>query len=169
MNTVYAKVRGPSSPLTAASDIQPLDNTAFLVDGKWTAEIVISAFDRADERRAQKIEEEVLSIIGQSGKISWDRVKYFLAIPKKNITVDLREVSNTQVFRVGPTEYNGIMAPEVPFPTDGKIWAQNSRTEFEIVPPKDFPDKRSFTTVFAEETGYGIISGECFQIRNHSL
>ena len=155
---------GPPKPLTAKYDVQALDNTAFIADGKWTAEIVISIFNRRDEERWHAFEREILRLLGvPRNKIRWDRVEYFLAIPAANIDIVLREFGGGPEFTVGPTQYNGIMAPEVALPTGEKVWTQNQTTVYDIVPPQDFPDRQSFTTIFAEEFGWGIISGtHCF-------
>lgn len=152
--------RGPPRTLTRKDDMLALDNTAFISEGKWTAEIVISIFNRKDLRRWHLFEQEVLGRIRISReRVKWSRVEYFLSIVSPNVDVVLREAGGGPAFTVGPTQYNGIMAPEVALPTGEKVWAQNQTTVFEIVPPNDFPDHPSFTTVFAEEVGWGIISG----------
>lgn len=154
------KLKGTPTMLSPENELQALDNTAFKVNGQWTAEFVISIFDRKDERRAHKLEEEVLSVIRvKKGELSWERIKYFVAVPKENISVVLRQVGGTQEFLVGPTQSNGIMAPEIPFPDEGRLWRQADQTVFEIIPPPDHSACPSFRTVFGEETGYGIISG----------
>jgi hypothetical protein len=160
IGTHLNKPRGPPTLLSPENELQALDNTAFKVNGQWTAEFVISIFDRKDEKKAHKLEEEVLSIIGvKKGELSWDRTKYFVAIPRQNVNVVLRQAGGTQEFTVGPTQYNGIMAPEVPFPDEGRNWGQADQTVFEIVTPPGYPARPSFRTFFGEETGYGIISG----------
>jgi hypothetical protein len=152
--------RGPPKPLTAKYDLQALDNTAYILDGKWHAEVVISIFNRKDKNRWHRFEEEILRLLNvPQGTIQWKRVEYFLAIPIANVDVVLREAGGGPEFTVGPTQYNGIMAPEVALLTAERIWTQNETTVFDIVAPNDFPDKQCFTTVFAEETGWGIISG----------
>lgn len=153
--------RGPPKPLTAKYDLLALDNTAYILDGKWHAEVVISVFNRKDEKRWHKFEEEILKLLNvPQGTVRWSRVEYFLAVPISNVNVDLREAGGGPEFTVGPTQYNGIMAQEVAIRTAERNWTQNETTVFDVLAPSDFPDKQSFSTIFAEETGWGIISGK---------
>ena len=157
---ILKKPKGPPKPLTKAQDIEALDNTAFKVNGQWTAEFVISVFDRRDENRTHKAEEEILSVLGvKKGELNWTRVGYFVAVPRENISVDLRQVGGKTTFTVGPSQYNGIMSPEVAIPYEGTNWVQGNQAVFDVVTPPDYPEQHNLTTVFAEETGYGIISG----------
>lgn len=81
---ILKKPKGPPKPLTKAQDIEALDNTAFKVNGQWTAEFVISVFDRRDENKAHKAEEEILSVLGiKKGELNWTRVGYFVAVPRE--------------------------------------------------------------------------------------
>ena len=163
---ILKRPKGPPKPLTNAQDLQALDNTAFKVDGKWTAEFVISVFDRRDEKRAHTAEEEILSVLGvKKGELHWSRVGYFVAVPRENISVDLRQVGGKTTFTVGPTQYNGIMSPEVAIPYEGINWVQGNQTVFDVITPPGFPERHNLTTGFAEETGYGIISGMYFRFR----
>lgn len=160
------KPRGPGKPLTKAQDLQALDNTAFKVNGQWTAEFVISIFDRHDEEKAHKAGEEILSLLGvKKGEVRWSRVHYFIAVPRENINVDLRQVGGQITFPVGPTQYNGIMSPEIAIPNEGTNWVQGNQAVFDVMTPPDYPERHNLTTVFAEETGYGVISGIYLRLR----
>lgn len=160
ISSLVKKPSGPPQPLSNANDLQALDNTAFLVDGKWTAEFVISIFDRSDEKKAHKAEEEFLSLLGvKKGELEWSRVEYFVAVPRQNIFVELRQTGSNIVFPVGPTQYNGIMNPEIEIPLDGRNWVQGNQSVFDVVTPPGYPERHNLTTVFAQETGYGVISG----------
>jgi hypothetical protein len=160
IGTHLDKSRGAPTLLSPENDLMAFDNTAFKVNGQWTAEFVISIFDRRDEKKAHKVEEEILSLLGvKKGELSWERIGYFVAIPRQNINVILRQANGAQEFTVGPTRYNGIMAPEVPFPDEGRLWGQADQTVFDIVTPPGYPGHPCFKTFFGEETGYGIISG----------
>ena len=140
-----------------------LDNTAFRVNGQWTAEFVISIFDRSDEKKAHKLEEEVLSLLGvKKGELNWKRIEYFVAVPRQNLFVELRQVGGNTVFPVGPTLYNGIMNPEIAIPFEGRDWVQGNQAVFDVITPPGYPDRHNLTTVFAQETGYGVISGMHF-------
>ena len=154
------KLQGRPRVLSPKDDLLALDNTAFLKQGKWTAEFVVSVFDRGDETRSHKIEEEILSLFRvPKGKLEWNRIKYFVAVPRPNVKVDLYQHGESNVFTVGPTQYNGIMSPELAFPLDAQSYSQGDTIVFDVVIPKDFPETHNHTTVFAEETGYGVISG----------
>jgi hypothetical protein len=157
------KGKGAPKPLSSADDLLALDNTAFKVAGQWTAEFVISIFDRHDEIRMEmvhKVEKEIRDCIGiKKGEVSWPRIEYFVAVPRMNIMTELRQVGGKITFPVGPTQYNGIMSPEIAIPNEGKDWAQGDQTVFDVVTPPGFPETHNLTTIFGEETGYGIISG----------
>lgn len=71
----------------------------------------------------------------------------------------MRQVGGTTTFTVGPSQYNGIMSPEVAIPYEGTNWVQGNQAVFDVVTPPGYPEQHNLTTVFAEETGYGIISG----------
>ena len=159
----FDRFRGPPRMLTADDDLQALDNTAFIKDGRWTAEFVISIFDRRDERRSHKLADELMSFLKvEKGEVHWRRIEYFVAVPRENISVDLSQVGGNQVFRAGPTYPNGIMSQEIAFPDEGRNWTQGDRVTFNVVTPPDFPEHHDLTTVFAQETGWGVISGIVF-------
>jgi hypothetical protein len=157
------KSKGPPTQITSADDLIALDNTAFRVNGQWTAEFVISIFDRSDEKKAHKLEEEVLSLLGvKKGELRWNRVEYFVAVPRRNLFVELKQVGGNTVFPVGPTLYNGIMNPEIALPFEGRDWVEGNQAVFDVITPPGYPDRHSLTTVFAQDTGYGVISGMLF-------
>ena len=156
----FERLRGPPKMLTAENDLQALDNTAFIKDGKWTAEFVISIFDRRDENKSHKLAEEVMGILHvKKGEVHWRRIEYFVAVPRENINVDLLQAGGTQVFQVGPTYPNGIMSQEIAFPDEGRTWVQGNRIKFNVITPPGFPDYHDLTTGFAQEAGWGVISG----------
>ena len=156
----FDKIRGPPEMLTPDDDLQALDNTAFLKDGKWTAEFVISIFDRRYENKSHKLAEEIMSLLKvETEEVHWRRIEYFVAVPRENICVNLLQDGGTQVFQVGPTYPNGIMSQEIAFPDEGKTQVQGDRITFNVVTPPDFPEHHDLTTIFAQETGWGIISG----------
>jgi hypothetical protein len=163
VNDALGKPPGPPKMLMSKDDLLALDNTAFIKNGKWTAEFVISIFDRHDENRAQKFAEAMEEIVSwlkiEKEKIYWRRVEYLVAVPRENISVDLLQAGGSHRFQVGPTYSNGIMSPEIAFPDEGKTWNQSDRVNFDLITPPDFPERHSLTTVFAQETGWGVISG----------
>ena len=165
---VLKKSRGSQNPLTNTLDLQALDNTAFRVNGQWTAEFVVSVFDRRDEEKFRKAEEEILSILPvKKGELSWSRIEYFVAVPRENISVDLRRVGANMTFTVGPTQSNGIMSPEVAIPYEGITWVQGNQAVFDVMTPPGYPERHNLNTVFAEETGYGVISGIYIRFRRY--
>jgi len=150
--------------LDGKDELLALDSTAFKVNGKWTAEFVISIFSKRDDEVAHKLEEEILALFGASkDAVEWSRLKYFIAIPRQNVLVNLKMVDGNESFTVGPTDYNGIMSPEFAFPIDRQTWAQGETTKFEVVPQNGFDQRPNFTTFFAEDGGVGVISGKCFK------
>jgi hypothetical protein len=151
---------GTPRGLTPNDNLQALTNTAFRLDGQWVAEFVISVFDRKDEGKAQRAEEEIMSAlrIGE-GVISWDRIRYFFAVPRENVNIALKHVRGDQVFQVGPTRSNGIMNPEAVIPPELNGWKQGDYTVFEALTPPEYIERHTLTTIFAEETGWGVISG----------
>ena len=168
MGQVWKKPRGPAKPLTRALDLEALDNTAFKVNGQWTAEFVISLFDRHDEKKFAKAVEEILSILHvKKGELSLSRIEYFVAVPRENISVDLRRVGANMTFTVGPTQSNGIMSPEVAIPYEGIDWVQGNQAVFDVMTPPGYPERHNLNTVFAEETGYGVISGIYIRFRRY--
>jgi hypothetical protein len=155
--------RGTPTALDGKDELLAFDNTAFKVKGKWTAEFVISIFSKRDDEIAHKLEEEILALFGISkDAVEWSRFKYFIAIPRQNVIVDLKMVDGKEPFTVGPTEYNGIMSSELAFPIDGHTWVHGEATKFEVVPQNGFDQRPNFTTFFAEDRGIGVISGNCF-------
>jgi len=156
----FERFKGPPRMLTVDDDLQALDNTAFIKDGKWTAEFVISIFDRRDETKSHKLAEELMSLLNvKKGEVHWKRIEYFVAVPRENICVDLLQAGGTQVFQAGPTYPNGIMSQEIAFPDEGKTWTRGDRVVFNVITPPNFPELHNLTTVFAQETGWGVISG----------
>jgi hypothetical protein len=156
----FEKWHGPPKMLTAQDDLQALDNTAFIKDGKWTAEFVISIFDRRDENRSHKLAEELMGLLNvKKGEVHWTRIEYFVAVPRENICLDLLQEGGSHVFQVGPTYPNGIMSQDITFPDEGRRWVQGDRTKFNVITPPSFPDHHDLTTGFAQETGWGVISG----------
>ena len=159
-------MHGSPRDVTPNDDMEPLTNTAFRINGQWVAEFVISIFDRQDENKAHVAESEVMHMLGVGkGIISWDRIKYFVAVPRENVKVALQQISGGQVFEVGPTRSNGIMSPEVVIPTEFNNWRQGDHTVFEVLTPPEYIERHTFTTVFAEETGWGVISGIYYSLR----
>lgn len=152
---------GTPRALAPADNLLALDNTAFRVNGRWVAEFVISVFDRFDEERAHRLEQEISTLLHlKKGELRWTRIGYFVCVPRPNVTVNLREATSAgTVFNVGPTLYNGIMSPECPIPDYGHAWTQGNTTVFDVVLPPEFPEAHNLTTVFGEEDGYGVISG----------
>lgn len=160
VDEAFGKPHGASKMLTPNDDLLALDNTAFIKDGKWTAEFVISIFDRREENRVQKAMEKISSWLEiEKTKIHWRRVEYLIALPRNHISVDLLQAGGSHIFQVGPTYSNGIMSPEIAFPNEDKTWAQGDRVNFDLVTPPDFPEHHNLTTVFSQETGWGVISG----------
>ena len=156
----FEKWHGPPKMLTDQDDLQALDNTAFIKDGKWTAEFVISIFDRRDENRSHKFADELMGLLHvKKGEVHWTRVEYFVAVPRENICLDLLQEGGTSIFQVGPTYPNGIMSKNIAFPDEGRRWVQGDRTKFNVITPPSFPDHHDLTTGFAQETGWGVISG----------
>ena len=92
-------------------------------------------------------------------ELSWERIKYFVAVPRENVKVALRQIGGTQPFDVGPTRSNGIMDPQVSIPQEFNHWKQGDHTVFEVMTPPNYKEQHTITTIFAEETGFGIISG----------
>jgi hypothetical protein len=163
--SVMKKSRPPPLPITNANDLQALDNTAFRVNGQWVAEFVISVFDRCDEEKVHKFEKYLSSLLDvERGEIFWERIQYFVAVPKENFFVQLRHIDANAVFSAGSTQSNGIMNPELVIPSEGMNWIQGSQAVFDVITPPGFPERYIFRTIFAEETGYGVISGIYFLI-----
>ena len=158
---VLSAPEGAPRILTPEDNLLALDNTAFRVDGQWIAEFVISVFDRYDEEKAHKLEQEITSLLRlKKGEIRWSRIGYFACVPRQNVFVNLRQTDPAgTVFTVGPTQHNGIMSPECPIPNYGRGWTQGDTTVFDVVLPPEFPEAHNHTTIFGEELGYGVISG----------
>ena len=152
---------GTPRTLTPQDNLLALDNTGFRVDGQWVAEFVISVFDRYDEERAHKLEEQITTLLRlKKGEVRWSRIGYFACVPRQNVSVNLRQADPAGTdFTVGPTQHNGIMSPERPIPNYGEVWKQGDTTVFDVVLPPEFPEAHNHTTVFGEELGYGVISG----------
>lgn len=159
----FMKPEGAPRPLTPEDNLLALDNTGFRVDGQWTAEFVISVFDRFDEERAHRMEKEIATLLHlKKGELRWSRIGYFVCVPRQNVTVNLRQATSAgtvPTFNVGPTQYNGIMSSECPIPNYGQVWTQGDTTVFDVALPPEFPEAHNLTTVFGEEYGYGVISG----------
>jgi hypothetical protein len=167
IGNTYMRMQGPPKPLTGKDEVQALDNTAFKVNGQWTAEFVVSVFDRQDEERCHKAENEIMSIIGvKKGELYWDRIKYFVSWPRTNVSVDMRQIDGSQTFAVGPTQYNGIVSHEVTIPVENDGLAQGQSVVFEVLPPNGVDGYDKMTTFFADETGYGVISGYFFLMKS---
>ena len=164
---VVMGMHGNPRDVTPNDDLEALTNTAFRINGQWVAEFVISVFDRQDETKAHAAEAEVMHMLRVGkGMISWDRIKYFVAVPRENVKVALRQISGNQVFEVGPTRSNGIMNPEVVIPSELNNWRQGDYVVFEVLTPPEYIERHTFTTVFAEETGWGVISGIHYSLKN---
>lgn len=152
---------GTPRPLNPKDNLLALDNTAFRVNGQWIAEFVISVFDRFDEAKAHRLEQEISLLLRlKKGELRWSRIGYFVCVPRQNVTVDLRRVAPDEpVINVGPTESNGIMSVEHPIPDHGQVWRTGDKTVFDVVLPPEFPEAHNLTTVFGEVSGFGVISG----------
>ena len=160
VDEALGKPPGTSKMLTPNDDLLALDNTAFIKNGKWTAEFVVSIFDRREENRVQEFAEKISSWLEiDKREIHWRRVEYLIALPREHISVDLLQAGGSHVFEAGPTYSNGIMSPEIAFPDEDKTWVQGDRVNFDLITPPDFPEHHNLTTVFAQETGWGVISG----------
>jgi hypothetical protein len=157
----FMPAEGIPRPLNPNDNLLALDNTAFRVNGQWIAEFVISVFDRFDEDKAHRIEQEISMLLHlKKGELRWSRIGYFVCVPRSNVTVDLRQVSSDgAVLNVGPTQFNGIMSVEHPIPNHGQAWHTGDKTVFDVVLPPEFPEAHNLTTVFGEEGGFGVISG----------
>jgi hypothetical protein len=153
-------VEGAPRPLNPKDNLLALDNTAFRVNGQWSAEFVISVFDRFDEDKAHRMEHEISILLRlKKGELRWSRIGYFVCIPRPNVTVDLRQVPSGTMLNVGPTQFDGIMSVEHPIPDHGRVWRTGDKTVFDVVLPPGFPEAHNFTTVFGEDGGFGVISG----------
>src|SRR2546423_1071557 len=89
-----------STQLSANDDLVALDNTAYLLNGVWTAEFVISVFSRKDEEAIKEKVEHLLEyaqFLGVTRDVDTlqrigERMKYFVAVPRKDVSVLLRGV-----------------------------------------------------------------------------
>ena len=154
-----------STQLSANDDLVALDNTAYLLNGVWTAEFVISVFSRKDEEAIKEKVEHLLEyaqFLGVTRDVDTlqrigERMKYFVAVPRKDVSVLLRGVGAE--FKVGPTRKNGVMSvlKEVPWTRE-----VGSTSVFNVVPPPRYPEQHFLNTVFAREEGWTIISGIIF-------
>ena len=162
-SSAFEETHGRPRPLSSTDELIALDNTAFLKNGKWMAEFVIAVFHRRLEdleERAYEFLEEIVSYLKvKKEEVDWQRIQYFVAFPHQNVNVSLLQAGGTHVFEAGPTYPNGIMSPEIAFPDEGKTWVQGDHITFDVVTPSGFPEKHSLTTIFAQETGWGVISG----------
>src|SRR5579859_3652308 len=151
---------GRPRQLVLDDDLVCLYNTAFRVNGQWAAEFVISVFDRSDETKAHRYEEALMRILrGNKGELIWDRIQYFPAVPRENVNVTLRQIGGVRDFQVGPTRSNGIMDPQVMLPAELNHLGQGAIVNFEVQTPPGYKERHVVTTIFAEEGGFGVISG----------
>ena len=158
-------MHGPPRQLVLDDDVVCLYNTAYKVNGQWCAEFVISVFDRHDEIKAHVAEEALMRILGVNrGELIWDRIQYFVAVPRENVAVVLRQIGGQRDFQVGPTRSNGIMDPQVILPGEFNHLLQGAVVNFEVMTPPGYKERHILTTIFAEDTGFGVISGISFFI-----
>lgn len=151
---------GRPRELVLDDDLVCLYNTAYRVNGQWAAEFVISVFDRSDEAKAHLYEEALMRILGvRKGELIWDRIQYFVAVPRENVDVVLRQIGGHRDFRVGPTRSNGIMDPQIILPGEFNHLGQGAIVNFEVQTPPGYKERHIATTIFAEEGGFGVISG----------
>src|SRR5579859_1728228 len=132
-NNMAMRFAGPPQPLIPEYDLKALDNTAFLVNGRWTAEFVIAVFKREDGRNAEAVQTELAVTLGtRKEQILWERVRYFLSNPIHNVRLVLLQRGGNQPFYAGVTGHNGIMSAEIPFPQYDHLWFQAHRTLFDV-------------------------------------
>jgi len=160
-------MHGPPRQLVLDDDLVCLYNTAYRVNGQWCAEFVISVFDRHDEIKAHALEEALMQILQVNREeLIWDRIQYFVAVPRENVSVFLRQLGGRSDFQVGPTRSNGIMDPQVTLPSEFNHLTQGTVINFEVLTPPGYREQHILTTIFAEQTGFGVISGMSFFIRS---
>lgn len=165
-DSVIMGMHGPPRQLALADDLVCLYNTAYRVNGQWCAEFVISVFDRHDETKAHAAEETLMPILGVNrGELIWDRIQYFVAVPRENVAVVLRQIGGRSDFQVGPTRSNGIMDPQVILPSEFNHLTQGTVVNFEVLTPPAYEEQHALTTIFAEPYGFGVISGMSLFIR----
>ena len=153
-------MHGRPRQIALGDDLVCLYNTAYRVNGQWAAEFVISVFDRHDEVKAHAVEEVLMRILRVNrGELIWDRIQYFVSVPRENVAVVLRQIGGHRDFEVGPTRSNGIMDPQVMLPAELNHLKQGTIVNFEVLTPPGYLERHILTTIFAEETGFGVISG----------
>ena len=142
-----------------------LTNTAYRRNGQWAAEFVISVFDRHDELKAHAFEEVLMRLLRVNrGDLIWDRIQYFVAVPRENVNVLLQHTTGHHRFEVGPTRSNGIMDPQVVLPSEFSRLSQGAVANFEVITPPGYPGRHVVNTIFSEDSDFGVISGIRFYV-----
>ena len=150
----------PSRPLSADDDVVALDNTAFHDGTEWKAEFVISVFNKLAAEKLQERVDELLRFVHiDPDDMMLDRIgkraKFFFASPQREVEVPLQAEVGDE-FVVGPTRNNGILSYLKRF---GDHWLPSSPTLTFTVSGDYSSHNLSLRTIFAEESGWGIISG----------
>ena len=152
---------GPTRPLTRDDDVVALDNTAFREGNEWKAEYVLSVYSKEDAEKLREKAEDLLKFFHiDPESVLLDRIgsrmKFFFAVPRTGVEVTLKG-DNGMEFVVGPTLANGILSYMKQF---GEGWSPpGGSSKYTVIGSGDQEDQYHLETTFAEETGWGIISG----------
>ncbi|KAG0639019.1 hypothetical protein HOY80DRAFT_1022781 [Tuber brumale] len=163
--------RALPTPVTKGQEVWLFDNTAFPTPGqpgKWSAEFVAAYFDEDSGSDAAKVVAEVADLLGFAGdeeaeaRIA-ERVEPFLnrILSRKYVDVmfggkasEGRVNGGAGVLTLGPAEKYGISTNELVLPGEGYVDDQVVESSAVLV-----EGKAAMRTAFAEEVGWGVISG----------
>lgn len=147
-----------AKPAGDGNEVWLLDNTAYLVDGKWNAEFVVAYF----KKNGNGVSSLMASVANQltglgQGKLEVrpDRIALFTTpiAPARSINVSSPSVPD---LKLGPSGSNGISSE-----THVLEKGTTDTTHFAASDPNLTP-YGSMTTEFADPTGWLVISGISF-------